>query len=452
MAIVDLTKFNPWAGESEAFWRRQNARSRVIQGALDSLNNNIDRGIARRQKVADENRAIRDREYALINRETDNLVQPHSNSKITDIQLQNLGQQFKQEYYDAIKTYQDSDKSDEARQQLEQVKQRVLGSARTVSGAIEALSGQVEAFRQNYNDGGISDAVNPAIREFMADLIDPETPKDRYNIVPDPETGQLRYQGVTESGHEVNFLLDDIANGENQFTSMKKVDMPQVINNLMKDVSQVTKQEKRDWGVAEVTDWDAMGEALGSRMDMLIKDEGNFRSIAAELGYDYNAFQAIKNGEGFVDSDGREINNEDDLRSAVKQELMEQIESVTPHQEKAIIDNRPSVADQVNTEQALNQAVSVSQSFESAVENKNSEAFNGYLNKPAVLDGLKGNISSITMKGNKVQLVVRSGQKGGAKKEFNLSKPDELALFQSIVTGQDYNLIKQANINSLLLQ
>lgn len=455
MPIVDLTKFNPYAGESERSWRNFNARQQALQGALQGLRDNLQRGIERRQKLAAENQQIRDREYNLINRATDQLVQPQTNSKITDVQIQQTGQKIKQEYYDAIKAYENSDKGDEARQAFEQAKQRALSSARTISGALDALSAQTEAFRQSYNNGGVSDAVNPAVREFMADLIDPDTPKDKYVIQPDPETGELRYVDTETGGENVNFLLDDIANGENQFTSMTKTNMASTITNLMKDVTTITKQEERDWGVAEVTDWEAIGQQLDGRIDELIKDETNFRKIAAELGYGYNDFMAVKNGEAIVDDQEEgadDITNLDQLKDAVKRELLQQIESVTPHSEKAIIDNRATVADQVAAEQASQIALQTSQGIEQVIASGDVSGFNQYLGKPAVVKGLKGQIASINMKGNKAEITVRSGQKGGAKQSFDLSNQNDLALFQSIITGQDYNLIKQANINSLLLE
>ena len=130
MALVDLTNVNPWQQENEA-----NARAfQQNRQTWDRINQTIQAGIARRNELQAQDRDIRDREYALANRATDQLVQPQTNNKFTDIQLQQLGRQFKAEYYDAVKTYEASDKSDEAREAFENAKQRSLGSARVVSG------------------------------------------------------------------------------------------------------------------------------------------------------------------------------------------------------------------------------------------------------------------------------------------------------------------------------
>ena len=87
-----------------------------MQNAFNLLNQGLERSAARRAALEANNQQFRDREYALVNRATDQLVQPQTNSKITDLQLQQIGQQMKQEYYDAVKVYQESDKGDEARQ------------------------------------------------------------------------------------------------------------------------------------------------------------------------------------------------------------------------------------------------------------------------------------------------------------------------------------------------
>ena len=164
--LVNLTNVNPWQQINEANQRAFETKQR----AWAQLQNTLDKAAQRRQALAQRNQELRDREYALANNATSQLVQPQTNNKFTDIQLQQLGQQFKQEYYDAIKEYEASDKSDEARQRFEEAKQRSLSSARTVSGALDKLSAQMETFRQAASNGSISDATNPAVREFMADL------------------------------------------------------------------------------------------------------------------------------------------------------------------------------------------------------------------------------------------------------------------------------------------
>ena len=200
MPLIDLTNVDPYGPQVEAQGRALQQRNQALQFVFDQIANGIQAGRDRRAALEERNRALRDREYALINKETSQLVQPKSNNKFTDIQIQQLGQQFKQEYYDAVKEYENSDKGDEARAKFEEVKQRSLSSARTVSGALDKLSAQMETFRNAAKAGGISDAVNPAVREFMADLQDSEFAMENYSIEPDPETGELRFVGQTSGG------------------------------------------------------------------------------------------------------------------------------------------------------------------------------------------------------------------------------------------------------------
>ena len=437
MAIVDLTNFDPYAGELESQRRAHESRARLWSGVAQGVSDNIQRGVERRQAMNAQSQQIRDREYALVNKATDQLVQPKTNSKITDVKLQELGQQFKSEYYDAVKAYEESDKGDDARREFETVKQRSLTSAKTVSGSIEALQGQAEVFRGLISSGGISDAVNPAIRSFMADLIDPETPDDQYQIQPDPDTGELRYVGKTKDGDDVDFLLDDIANGENQFNFTPKTNMTDVITNVLSGVSDLTKTEERAWGVAEVTDWGSIGTAIDGRLDKLINEEGNLRSIAAELGYGYEDFQSIKEGGSATGRDGEEVVGIEGLKVVIKEELMDQIESTTPHKENALQGDPNAQKRQMLEQKAFQGA----QTLTAAAQSGDTAAYNEFLNKKVTLGGVAGQVASIKpSSGGKVEVIVRSGQKGGAKQTFDTNKPEEAALMQSILTGVDYSV------------
>ena len=170
MALVDLTNVNPWRDVNEATARANEQNQRTWA----QLSATLDKAAARRADLNARNQKLRDDEYALATKDTSQLVQADTNNKFTDIQLQQLGRQFKSEYFNAVKAYESSDKSDEARAAFEDAKQRSLGSARVISKSLDSLTGQMETFRRAAATGGISDATNPAVREFMKDLQDPE--------------------------------------------------------------------------------------------------------------------------------------------------------------------------------------------------------------------------------------------------------------------------------------
>ena len=451
MALIDLTKVDPYGPQVEAQARAQQASANMWTNISDQISRGIQAGQQRRAALEERNMAIRDREYALANQATDKLVQAKSNHKYTDQQLQQVGQKFKQEFYDAVKEYEQSDKGDEARQKFEQVKQRSLGSARTLGDSIDKLGSQMDMFMDQAKNGGISDAVNPAVRSFFADLNDPETPAEQFQIITDPTTGQLKYQGKTSDGHDVDFFLEDIANGENQFAPIAKADMPKIMNGLIKNVSNITRQEKYDWGTAEVTDWDTIGQVLDGRMEELFSDPTNFKALASGLGYGYEEIENAKSGTPFKDEDGREITDEASLRDAMKQELLQQMETVIPHMN---VENQTLIQKTKQEQQNLeikNQATSNALNVRSAIQ---SGDFGAYENKPATIKGLKGNIASIkTLSSGSVEVTVRSGQKGGAKQTF---KPNDPQLY-AILSGGDYNsaavgLQELNRIDQLLVQ
>ena len=440
MALVDLTNVNPWAqiNESTARANEQNQRTWA------QLQNTLDKAAARRSATRERNQALRDREYALANQETSQLVQASTNNKFTDMQLQQLGQQFKSEYYDAVKAYEQSDKGDEARQAFEEAKQRSLGSARVISGSLDKLTAQMETFRQAASTGEISDATSPAVREFMADLQDPEVAMEQYQIVPD-ENGQLRYQGVTSGGQEVNFLLDDVANGENAFAPVPKADMPKVITEITKDLSNIRKQVKEDWGVREVTDWEAMGPQLESRFDSVLADPTNFKSIAAELGFGYEEFAAAEAGEPVtaISADGTEyeLNSLDSLKDAVKQELMDQVEATTPHDEKILLDTRATEVDKFQTEQALDKQKVLDNQIANAAKELDVDYFTNN-----IVGKVKG-VDRVVEKDGKIVFVTGFGKNQKVNQVFDPNKLGDLQRLSEYMGGSrdTSQLVQRAN-------
>ncbi len=433
--LADLTNVNPYEGQVRAAQQQAQTSSAIYQDVFGKINQGIQLGVQRRADAEARNMQIRDREYALINKETDQLVQPQTNNKYTDLQLQQLGQEFKQDYYAAVKQYEQSDKGDEARQSFEQSKQKALQSARTISGSLDALGAQMDAFRTQYNNGGISDAVNPAIRDFFADLQDPAVASDNFQIVEDPDTGELKYMGQTSNGHEVNFFLDDIANGTNQFTPLPKANMPDVMMNLMNGIDQIKKQEARENGtVVSATDWEKTGVALNGRLESLLTDETNFRSIAAGLGYDYQEFEAAKASEGGLDG----------LKAEVKQELLDQIESVTPHQEEVLFDPnaQPTQVQQAQQAKQLENQRTINSQVAEAVGKQDLDYFKNEL------VGRVPGVDDATIKDGKLVLVKGFGKKAQPTSVYDLSKQGDLFRLTELFGGnRDLAKIESSIIN-----
>ena len=449
MALIDLTNVDPYGPQVEAQARAQQATANMWTNISAQINKGIQAGVARREALAQRNMQIRDKEYAYANQATDKLVQTKSNHKYTDQQLQQVGQGFKQEFYDAVKEYEASDKGDEARQKFEQVKQTSLGSARTLGDSIEKLDASMDAFMTQARNGGISDAVNPAVRSFMADLNNPEIPADQYQIIKDPETGDLKYQGKTSDGHDVDFFLKDIANGENGFNPQAKVDMPDVVQNLMKGVSTLKKTEQTDWGMVELTDWNRMGVALDGRIEELFKNDDNFKQLAAGLGYGYEELENVKNGVPFVDEQeegAQEITSMEDLKKAMKRELLQQVEILIPHESNEF----QLQAAQVEAEKAEAIKQQVGQvAVQTNQALSQTQDFNNYLGRDITIKGSAGKIASIIRKGDKIVVTNRKGDKG-SKETYDVNNVQSMALLQSQLTGGDYNLILNSILDSQL--
>jgi len=442
MALIDLTNVNPWAQELDAQRRSNAIRQQAFSSAFDSIQAGLARSAARREALEAQNMAFRDQEYALINRATDNLVQAGTNSKVTDVQLQSTGQAIKKEYYDAVKAYQDSDKGDEARQAFEQAKQKALGSARTISGALDKLTAATTTFENAWNTGGISDAMNPGVRQFMIDLVNPETDPQQFQIVTDPETGRLKYQGETTGGHPVDFFLDDIANGDNVFAPIPKADMPKIVQNLTQGLKADMVQERLENGaIVSKTNWDSLGTQLDARMDQLLTEEGNFRAIAAGEGFGWDAFNAVKNGEVWTDPEGNEYATIDDIKAELKQDLFDKIEMIMPHEEVLVAPPQQglTLAQQEQRKVALETQASINESVGKAAQTALSTGGKDIDYFRDNLIGRVPNVDEITMKDGKLVLVSGFGKKAQVVSAFDLNKTGDLQRLTELFGGnRDY--------------
>lgn len=437
MALADLRNVDPFGPAVEAQGRFYAERNRALQQAFDRITQGISLSRQRRDNLREQERAFRDREYALISDNTNKLVQPNTSSSITDVQIQELGTQMKKEYYAAVKEYEQSDKGDEARQKFQEAKQAALTSARTVSGAIENLGAQAESFRQLYNSGGVSAAVNPAVREFMIDIIDPATPADKYQIVQDPDTGEYKYIDTETGGEKINFFLSEVANGENHFAPIAKIDMPEMYMKLMNGVSRTKKQIENEFGIAEVTDWDAIGTAIDGRMDNLLSDQNTFKAIAAEEGFGWDAFDIVsryeQTGEPYVDIDGTEYTSIDQIKEAVKQDIMDKIESITPHEENQVYTRpehrQPTLAQQAQLEENVANQQQLNRSITEAAGKKDVDFF-----KNQILGRVKG-IDNVVFKDGKLILVSGFGSKASPEQVYDLSNISDLGRLTELMGG-----------------
>ena len=428
---------DPWGKEVESQRQAYAQNRQTLQGAFQMLQQNLSIASERRQNLQDQEQAFRDREYRLVNTATDKLIQPQTNSKVTDVQLQEVGHQIKQEYYDAIKTYQNSEKSDEDRQAFEAARSKSLSSARTINGALEALTGQTEAFRAQYNNGGISAAVDPSVRNFMADLIDPETPSDKYQIITDPETNELKYIDTETGGEQVNFFLSDVANGDNQFRALPKVDMPKAIQGFLQGVSFDKKQIENETGIAEVTDWAAIGNQIDGRLDDFLKNEDTFKTVAAEEGFGWDAFDIVsrydETGEPYVDIDGTEYTSVDEIKAAVKQDIVNKIEAITPHQQTQVYTKpefrKPDLSQQAATQEGIEKQSQLDDQIGKAAQQGDIDFFRNQL-----LGKIKG-VDDMVIKDGKLVLVSGFGKKATPEQVYDLSKTGDLQRLSELFGG-----------------
>ena len=444
MAILpNWGQSDPWGKQVESQRAADAQVNQAITGGFDRLTRTFDALAARKKAVQERNQQFRDREYKIISDETAKLYQTHSGNKVTDMQLAQLGDRMKKEYYDAVKNYQNSDKGEEAKKEFMMIKDRAINSASVVSGSLDNLTAQMDVWKNLYKTDSVSDANDPMVREFIEDLNDPETPLDKYTIVPDEETGELRYVDAETGGNEVNFSLNDIAEGKNAFLPIERADMSGIVQGLTKDLASAVKQERTEWGVVEKTDWSAMENVIDSRIDDLLSEDKQFRAIASEMGYDYQDVEQIRQGQPYTLPSGEvvdDIQDLDGLKAAMKQELKDGIEKYTPHQERVLEDTRVTEQQKFQQEQSIAQKSQKASETFSLIGDGNTEYLDTSLTgKQVVLGGRKANFRSTEVKGNILTVTGISGTGRSAKpvgQKFDLTKPDDIAKM-AVIMGID---------------
>ena len=230
-------------------------------------------------------------------------------------------------------------------------------------------------------------------------------------------------------GNSVDFLLDDVANGENDFAPLPKADMPQIVNDLTRGLKAAKRQVEDGGKIFEESDWAEMGSILDQRMEELLKDEPTFRAIAAGLGYGYEEFQEA---------------DLDQLRADVKDELFKQIESVTPHERTLLFDPEagPTLLDQAKQKAALESQRNINQSVLTAAGKKDAEFF-----KNSLVGRVKG-IDNVKIKDGKLYMIKGFGKKASVIHAYDLNNQGDLFRLTELFGGnRDLAQIESSIIN-----
>ena len=421
--LVDLTNVDPYAKANEASARFYAERNKGLQKIWDAAGQAISAGFERKR----QNEEMRADEERVFESKVNQTIQTDRTDKFTTEQLEQVGRGFKQEYYDAVKAYESGPKDEEAKRALSEVKATSLNSAKMIAGSLEKIGASVDNFDQMVQAGNVSDATNPTVRTFLKDLADPNTKEDQYKIVKDAN-GALKYKGKTSAGEDVDFFLSDIAEGRNAFAITPKADIDGLTTQLSKQVSELVKEEPTEFGAAKVTDWDRVGVQVGDTLNKMFDDEQTFRRVAAELGYDYQAFETAK-AEG----------GEEEMRAKIKDEMMGRVQAITPDV-REITAVKPEYAfqmaspgEKIKHEAAVQEKLESSQAALDAISKQDPDYFKG-------LVGSVPGAEDVQIKNGKV--IFYSHTAAGK------AKPEQVFKLNS--SGDKQRLLELANKNNKL--
>ena len=120
--------------------------------------------------------------------------------------------------------------------------------------------------------------------------------QDGYQVV--DEEGRTKLVGKTSGGYDVDFYLDEIAAGANEFRAVPKFNKDDYIDKLIEDIPQEVKLIENEYGLAQQNDAELMGEKAATAIMDTLTGEDTFRAVAADYGFGYDKMELLDSGEG----------------------------------------------------------------------------------------------------------------------------------------------------------
>ena len=355
MAINSITNVNPYAVDRRANIQAAQSAGQSIGSGIEALGDIKSKAEARKQ--ADEDRVFKneERHRDLLDREQrrdtetfGELNQATSNSGAIGRQFQQLAADDKAAFVELTSKLQDSSTSKEERSEIREQMGMIGNRAKTIASGLSKLNENAASWDKIRTTNGISDATPPAARDFMMDLINREN-EDRYEIYTD-ENGKEKFKGTTSNGHEIDFFVDDVANGTNVFRAIPKANKEDILDGIRKEVPDQLKTIDNAYGLAQQNDTEAMGQQAGKVIMERLNNEDQYRSLASVYGFGYEELQGLDEGirvgtipgleqediDQFDEDNDGSINSQDELKGYLANRMLQDLSDRIPNNFKQI--------------------------------------------------------------------------------------------------------------------
>ena len=359
MAINSITNVNPYEVDRRANIQAAQNAGQSIGSGIQALGEISTKAEARRK--ADEDRAYlnEERHRAILDREQKRdtetfgeLNQATAKSGAIGKQFQKLAADDKSLFVDLTSELEDSGTSRERRAEIREQMGVIGGRAKNIAGSLTKLNENAASWDAIRTDKGISDATPPAARDFMMDLINRDN-EDGYSIVVDEASGKEKFVGKTSGGHDIDFFVEDVAQGTNVFRAIPKASKDEILGNILKEVPEEVKTIDNAYGAAQQNDTEAMGKQAASVIMKRLDNEEQYRSLASVYGFGYEELQGLEEGgvpldpnlseedAAAIDKDGDGyINNQDELKGYLANRMLHDLSDRIPNGFKQINTNK----------------------------------------------------------------------------------------------------------------
>ena len=302
MALANITNVNPYRVDRSANVRAAAQAGASIGSGLTQFAGALEKAEERRRLDAErkeaerlENLDIEEREHKKATDTFGSLIETTTNNGLIGQQLQNMAFEDKKSFISHQKKMRKPGVTNEERAALREDMDRIANRAKTTASAFTKLQQNADAWNTLSNTEGISNATPRNIRDFMQDIISREN-QDGYQVV--DEEGRTKLVGKTSGGYDVDFYLDEIAAGANEFRAVPKFNKDDYIDKLIQDIPQEVKVIENEYGLAQQNDAELMGEKAATAIMDTLTGEDTFRAVAADYGFGYDKMELLDAGEG----------------------------------------------------------------------------------------------------------------------------------------------------------
>ena len=260
--------------------------------------------------------AVREEQAAELDEEFGELQVEPSGYKAYDASVEGLAREWKGEFVDAKKAWKAGKLSNE---DWIDTKHRLQGNAASYGTASKKLQESMKSWIEN--KGNISNSTKPETIDFFNTM---EKDPDRLTV--QNIDGVPTFVGQTLGNQPISMPVDQIANGRAGMRFNTKLDIGKELAPTIKELQGLKTDIETKQGIGignQAWDTDAVQQKVNYNLDQIVNNNAKLRSIASEMGIDYDQFE-------------ERVAAGDDMKAEIKEDLRKQIQQAYFPVEKTV--------------------------------------------------------------------------------------------------------------------